>query len=61
MHIYIYIYIELVPRRPTWLSKASQVPQDETQMASKMASTYVLASWILYYIIIYYNSPGLWP
>ena len=32
-------WLKLVPRRPTWPPKAPQVPQDETQMASKMAST----------------------
>ena len=32
-------WLKLVPRRPTWPPKASKVPQDETKMASKMAST----------------------
>ena len=32
-------WLKLVPRGPTWLPKAPQVPQDETKMAFKMRST----------------------
>ena len=39
-------WLKLAPRHPKWSLKASQVPQDDTKMASKMLPhRYVLASW----------------
>ena len=42
-------WLKLVPRRPTWPPKASQVPQDETKMASKMASTSICFSFLVFF------------
>ena len=42
-------WLKLVLRRPTWPPKASQVPQDETKMASKMASTSICFSFLVFF------------
>ena len=42
-------WLKLVSRRPTWPPKASQVLQDETKMAFKMASTSICFSFLVFF------------
>ena len=42
-------WLQLAPRRPKWPPKASQVPQDETKMASKMTSTSICFGFLVFF------------